>query len=438
MAVKKKLLISGLIGGALLVGAVGGAYWSSQVFAGGTTLAQVDVSYLTPATAAEKVESELAAREVAFTAGEVSGTLRGEALEPTAPYTTIAEGALADHRLLTHLFGNPSNVSEPFSYTSESLEAAVFAAASETQAQPVDAIVGYSEGSYRVEGGTAGALASPEELEAAFIAGTPTVEVPLLERAPTYTAEAAQGAADRLNGVLSTAGFYVEDERLIELSPDELASWITVTPENGEFTVTVDEAAVQARTEKLTEEVDRTAVSGERIVNAAGDVLKTLAPSNDGYKLTSTEGLPTAVAEAVRSGSGTFQLTAERTAATPRTVQRELEVNLTEQKLYFKENGQVVNTMLVSTGLGDSTPEGRFEVFAHVPKQNMGCVPGYDYCTKDVPWVVYFAPDIAFHGAYWHNNFGQRMSHGCVNLPVEQARYVYDWTQTGTDVWVHS
>ena len=81
-------------------------------------------------------------------------------------------------------------------------------------------------------------------------------------------------------------------------------------------------------------------------------------------------------------------------------------------------------------------------MFAHVSMQDMGlaCADPTrtdSYCTEDVPWVTYFAPDIAFHGAYWHNNFGNRMSHGCVNMPVNVAKFVYDWAPTGSEVWVH-
>ena len=44
---------------------------------------------------------------------------------------------------------------------------------------------------------------------------------------------------------------------------------------------------------------------------------------------------------------------------------------------------------------------------------------------------------VAFHGAYWHNDFGTPRSHGCVNLPVSFAKWLYDWTPLGTRVWVH-
>jgi lipoprotein-anchoring transpeptidase ErfK/SrfK len=49
---------------------------------------------------------------------------------------------------------------------------------------------------------------------------------------------------------------------------------------------------------------------------------------------------------------------------------------------------------------------------------------------------MYFYRGYAIHGAYWHNRFGTPVSHGCVNLPVKQARNLYNWTRNGTLVVV--
>jgi lipoprotein-anchoring transpeptidase ErfK/SrfK len=41
------------------------------------------------------------------------------------------------------------------------------------------------------------------------------------------------------------------------------------------------------------------------------------------------------------------------------------------------------------------------------------------------------------HGTYWHHNFGQPMSHGCVNLPTDAAQWIYDWAPIGTTIQIH-
>ena len=60
--------------------------------------------------------------------------------------------------------------------------------------------------------------------------------------------------------------------------------------------------------------------------------------------------------------------------------------------------------------------------------------PGYNL--PNVPWTMYFYGGYAIHGAYWHNNFGQRMSHGCVNMKPNEAKWLFNWTPKGTLVVV--
>jgi lipoprotein-anchoring transpeptidase ErfK/SrfK len=50
---------------------------------------------------------------------------------------------------------------------------------------------------------------------------------------------------------------------------------------------------------------------------------------------------------------------------------------------------------------------------------------------------MYFKAGYAMHGTYWHDNFGQPMSHGCVNIPTGKAAWLYNWAPQGTVVVVH-
>ena len=66
-----------------------------------------------------------------------------------------------------------------------------------------------------------------------------------------------------------------------------------------------------------------------------------------------------------------------------------------------------------------------------------GVINDEEYNVPDVPDVMYFDNDgNALHGAYWHNNFGTPMSHGCVNLPLDVAHWMYEWAPIGTPVTV--
>ena len=51
------------------------------------------------------------------------------------------------------------------------------------------------------------------------------------------------------------------------------------------------------------------------------------------------------------------------------------------------------------------------------------------YSLHDVPWTQFFFEDYALHGVYWHDRFGNRRSHGCVNLSPTDARWFYNWTE---------
>lgn len=126
-------------------------------------------------------------------------------------------------------------------------------------------------------------------------------------------------------------------------------------------------------------------------------------------------------------------------------------INLNQQTLTAFENDRVVLYTKVSTGTrrgGDpvgkptTTPVGSFRIRNKVPSRHMGNgiltdnIYAYEY--PGVPWTMFFHKDgYALHGAYWHNNFGTRMSHGCVNMPYEAALWLFRWSSpefgTGVD-----
>jgi lipoprotein-anchoring transpeptidase ErfK/SrfK len=60
--------------------------------------------------------------------------------------------------------------------------------------------------------------------------------------------------------------------------------------------------------------------------------------------------------------------------------------------------------------------------------------PGYNL--PNVLWTMYFYKGYGRHGTYWHNNFGQLMSHGSVNMRDEDAKWLFDWAPRGTSVLV--
>jgi lipoprotein-anchoring transpeptidase ErfK/SrfK len=115
--------------------------------------------------------------------------------------------------------------------------------------------------------------------------------------------------------------------------------------------------------------------------------------------------------------------------------ERWIEVNLSEQRLYAWEGDVMISSFLVSTGTwAHPTVTGTFNIWNKTPIQAMS---GPGYYLPNVPWVMYFYQDYGIHGTYWHNNFGTPMSHGCVNMTIPDAEWLYNWASYGTVVKVH-
>lgn len=125
----------------------------------------------------------------------------------------------------------------------------------------------------------------------------------------------------------------------------------------------------------------------------------------------------------------------------PEEVNRWIRVDLSEQLVIAYEGDQPIRGFVVSTGLpGTPTVTGTFNIRMKVRSQTMsGGTPGNGYYNlPNVEWVQYFYEDYGFHGTYWHNNFGNPMSHGCVNMTNADAKWLFDWaspTWDGKTVW---
>ena len=115
-------------------------------------------------------------------------------------------------------------------------------------------------------------------------------------------------------------------------------------------------------------------------------------------------------------------------------------VNLSDQWMYAYEGENQVYDAPVSTGRdGMQTPVGTFSIYAKLKVQTMdGVTDGEKWVVPNVPNVMYINGGVALHGTYWHNRFGTgaRLSHGCINLPLGAASWLYNWAPAGTTVRV--
>jgi len=112
-------------------------------------------------------------------------------------------------------------------------------------------------------------------------------------------------------------------------------------------------------------------------------------------------------------------------------------VDTKNQVLTAYENNTPVMISAISSGefsknLDFITPTGEYQISYKRPSRHMvhsDKIGINDDELYGVPWVSYFTDTgIAFHGTYWHNDYSHPHSHGCVNLPIHAARWIYLWT----------
>ena len=122
------------------------------------------------------------------------------------------------------------------------------------------------------------------------------------------------------------------------------------------------------------------------------------------------------------------------------------EVDLYEQTYAAYEGTRMVYATLISSGLNRwPTREGVFQVFSRYYQIAMSGAEGKVdyYFIEDVPYTMYFDRhnEIALHGAFWHDRYGFKHSHGCVNMPPRDAEWTYYWSAGAPNdlwVWVHT
>jgi len=111
--------------------------------------------------------------------------------------------------------------------------------------------------------------------------------------------------------------------------------------------------------------------------------------------------------------------------------EKRLELEILTQKVRAFERGKQVWEAPVSSGKEKgSTPYGVFQTNRKRPCRRMVNEPANPnvYDLPGVPWCSYITDSgVAFHGAYWHSNWGQRMSNGCINMQAEDAKWIYRW-----------
>lgn len=136
----------------------------------------------------------------------------------------------------------------------------------------------------------------------------------------------------------------------------------------------------------------------------------------------------TSLAYSVNQGSETTVLGTTNASGEEKWI----EVSLPEQKVRAWEGSKLIMEFPISSGKWSPTPTGTFSIWYKTRSQSMiggSKELGTYYNLPNVPNNMFFYGGYALHGAYWHNNFGSPMSHGCVNAPLANAAQIFEWAE---------
>ena len=280
---------------------------------------------------------------------------------------------------------------------------------------------------------------------------------------PVVSTEAAEQAAAAANALLDVDVTLYGTVSENSATAADTASWVSVpTTAEGFGSPAFDPAKITAWVNKTAESTNDKPVNGVQNVDASGKVVATASEGTSGWEVSNAEEIAAEAVAALTAGesySGQFtyeevapefdQLPvvagAEGLVYQPHEGEKWVDVNLSEHTVTAYEGADVVFGPVPMVNGAPATPtvEGTYHIYLRYEKQTMegANADGSDYRTEDVPWISYFYKGYALHGAYWRDSFGfagDAGSHGCVNMSVADAKWIFDWSEVGTTVVSHS
>ena len=295
--------------------------------------------------------------------------------------------------------------------------------------------------------------------KAATSLGSSSVSLTMTDAAPKVSDDEAQKVADKANNWVSQDVTITLDEDSYTAENTDKASWIKVTNSaESAPTIAVDSAKVSQWVQAQAEEAKVEPVTGQRNVNASGKVVSTPTEAKDGKTVNNADTVAKSITESFGSDkayTGTFETTAVKAEWKERTIaagaenlpyqaapgEKWVDLNLSNKTVTAYEGATVVHgpVSIVDGAAETPTVTGTYKVYLQYESQTMRGenADGSPYVAEDVPWVSYFYSGYAFHGAGWRSSFGYSGSHGCVNMPVSEAQWIYNWADTNTVVQSH-
>jgi hypothetical protein len=269
------------------------------------------------------------------------------------------------------------------------------------------------------------------------------IDLKTTELEPSILAEGTVTAKNEAEKLMAAAPIYISyEDKNFTANKEEIGSWIEFKEDGSKLNAILANDKIAGFTNYIASKIQIKKIDRE-VQDGTGDVLNegqdglgvnVLALTND-LKARALAGTANSQINVT-----TFPIPKEEVIIYPsaqpgRYAGRYIDINLAEQKLYAFDGTSLANSFYISSGRsGYETPTGEYSVWTQVRSQVMD---GPDFYLPNVQWVSYFNGEISIHGAYWHNNFGQPMSHGCINMRNGDAEWVYNYVQVGTPIYVH-
>lgn len=389
------------------------------------------------------VDTERLVKEVFATTSTVSGQMRAAfAGVDLLLSTTVDEAALADFaaHLVEDASGRVENASVTFSAEAQHF---VVSPAREGKRVNVEQV-----------------KEAAHNLAKSLVPITARIEVSHQE--PSVTTQMAEESAEAANRLIATEVSLTDGITVFHPSVAEKAAWLSLPVDNsGLKGPVVDDAKVSEWVTKTADSTNEEPVKGVKNVNSRGDEVSIHSEGKSGWKVTNADAVAKELVAAFRSGTayaGNFDYDEDKPEFDTRLIadgagsliyqavpgEKWIDINLSTNTVSAYEGATIVQGPVYMVPGAPETPTitGTFKVWHQNPLQTMRGfnADGTRYETPNVPWATYFHGDFALHGAPWRSSFGWNGpggSHGCVNMPVDSAHWIYEWADIGTTVVSH-
>lgn len=347
--------------------------------------------------------------------------------------------------------------------------------------QPKNASVDFDKDSqtWNVTEGTDGQGVDPQSMVKTVQQEAPklkdfSVDQEITQISPAITTQKAEKVVGSIKNILEQPmTIKGPKDTSYEVSTERRNSWLSVEPNaaGDDLTLKIDEDAVREWVGKRADKASVKVQDGIEQIDANGKVVKVISEKADGVEVTNKDAVADQLIASLKESTpleAAFEAKAvpakvtqakapeEKKPADPKdpakpapapapTGEKWIDVDLTNKTVtaYVGSTPVWGPRKMVDGKAGNETVTGTYEIYLRYDKQDMTNASHYPvghekyYYTQDVPWVQYFYRGYAFHGAPWRSSFGYSGSHGCINMRVSDAKWLYNWASMGTKVVSH-